>query len=87
MNLQIHQPKDSRFVNITSESNLHGEQYYQQIKRNFAAFKLHIVKKNELLRQANSRKEQQLSPKINTDKKKGLAGMIRESQDEIMELS
>ena len=46
------------------------------------------MKKNENLRQANARKEQQLSPRVSPEKKKGgLAGMIKESQDEILELS
>ena len=77
-----------RFVNNIGERNLKGDQYFEQVKRNFAAFKKHIVKKNETLRQSNARKEHAVSPnKLNSDKKPGLAGLIKESQDEIMELS
>jgi len=69
-----------KFLNNLAEANLQGDQYFEQVKRNFTAFKRHIVKKNDQLRSANLRKEAQVSPNGGSGKKKaGLAGLIKES--------
>ena len=71
--------------------NIVGDEYYEKVCRNFKVYKDYLEKKNEQLRQANSRKEL-ISPKNTSKQKKSLTGgcltgMIKESQDEIMELS
>lgn len=37
--------------------NLPGDAYFDQISKNFAAYKNYLVKKNDKLRQSNIRKE------------------------------
>jgi len=47
-------------VNNLAESNLEGNAYFAQVKRNFAAYKKHLIKKNDMLRQTNTRKSHQM---------------------------
>ena len=56
---------------------------------NFEAYRAHLQRKNDQLRLANSRKSNATTPGVASKaaQKKGLPGMIQDSQDEIMELS
>lgn len=71
--------------NANIGDNLDSDEYYEKVSKNFMAYKMYIQKKNEQLRQANLKKE--LNPSLTGQGKKGLTGMIKESQEEIMELS
>ena len=79
------------------ENNQDNDAYFNQVQKNFAAYKAFMIKKNENLKIQNARKEinktsgAQVGPIIGTSQgqKQGnnLTGLIKESQEEIMELS
>ena len=58
-----------------------GEAYFQHVCHDFGAYANYIERKNARLKEMNNRKPG------GAPLKKGLGGMIKESQDEIQELS
>ena len=65
---------------------LDGDQYFEYVQRNFDAFILHLEKKNTIIRETNERKMNQ-SNLVRSKSRDKLTTLIKESQNEIQELS
>merc|ERR1712113_79918 len=62
-----------------------GDQYFEYVQRNFDAFILHL-EKNTIIRETNERKMNQ-SNLVRSKSRDKLTTLIKESQNEIQELS
>ena len=70
-----------KFYDNQIADNLEGAAYFKLVSDNFSAYGNYLKRKNDRLRDANSRKPG------GSLKTSGLNGMIKESQEEIVELS
>ena len=70
-----------KFYDKNVADNLEGGAYFQLISENFTAYGNYLKRKNERLKETNDRKPG------GSLKTSGLNGMIKESQEEIVELS